>query len=177
MVHVTRTLSLITYRERVNVFFDKSLQIPSIEKICKNSSEADSFIESKYAWAIRTALIKFAKQQLYIANKYPAMKGASVKVNSANLIFDEMIGLAGKPLILVTASVYWLRNDIYNLRPGKTSRYRKYYDTVISPTVDLCFNHSRKRRLAMMKAEPGSTTCGPQARYSGSSVPETHIRT
>lgn len=154
MVQATRTLSLLTHRERVNVFFDKSLQIPAVEKICGDSKEADSFIESQYALAIRRALIKFAKQQLYILDKYPAMRGAAAKINSAQMIIREMEATDNQRLIVVTSKVYWLRYDIYRLRPSEKSRYRNNYDTVIWPLVDLCFNHSKKTRMALAQTRP-----------------------
>lgn len=190
MVQATRTINISTKRELVNVLFDKNLKIPAVERICKNAAQARAFIESQYARAIREALLKFTKQQLYIANNYPAMEGAEKKINSANMIIDAITDTYGKPLVVLTSSVYWLRGEIYNLQPKESSRYRKNYDTVIAPLIDLCFNHSRKQRLRMLyvcdnvpsdrhnnstgKREAGGTTV--LVNYAGNSIPHTHLR-
>lgn len=194
MVQAIRTISLKTKHERVNVFFDKSLKIPDIQIIVDNADRAKAFIEAQYARAIRESLIKFAKQQLYIAQKYPAMEGAEKKINSAHVIINALTDTFGKSLIVLTSSVYWLRSDIYNLQPKENSRFRHNYDTVIAPLVDLCFNHSRKKRLQMLYAERdkrGISNVSSSERsgkdsytdyagnpdYTGTGIPETHIRT
>lgn len=150
MVVAQRFLNPVTKRELVNIHFDKKMHIKPIVRICSTEQEADSFIEKQYAFAIRTLITRFVKQQEYIINKYPAAIDAADKLKNASIILNALESHSQSPLIVLTSIVYWLKGEIYSLAPFETSRFRKHYDEFIYPLIDFCFFHSKKARSKLL---------------------------
>lgn len=151
MVVAQRFLNPTTKRELVNVHFDKKMHIKPVVKICSNEQEADSFIEKQYAFAIRTLITRFVKQQTYIISKYPASPGAADKLKNASIILNALEIHSQSQLLVLTSIVYWLKGEIYSLAPSTTSRFRTHYDEFIYPLIDFCFFHSKKIRSKILK--------------------------
>lgn len=153
MVTAIQNINPHTNHQQVNILFDKGLNLEPKTKICLDEQSAQVFIHKQYSFAIRTLLISFAKQQLFIAKKYPAMQGAAIKINAAETILEEMKHHEHSPLVVVTSVVYYLRACIMNLEPAPNSRYRARYDEFVRPLIDFCFNHSKKVRSQQLASE------------------------
>ena len=153
MVTVIQKISPETSRRLVNVVFDKGMKQKPAARICKDEEEARSFVYRQYGVAIRVGLTRFAKQQLFIANKFPSMKGAPEKIDAARMIIDEMERLEFAGLEQISAVVYYLRHCITKLEPSPTSKYHHRYVDVIHPMISWSFYFSKKIRSRQLAAE------------------------
>lgn len=157
MVTAHEEISIETGRRRVNIMYDKGLSFKPKTKICPDEQAAKEFVHKEYSHAVRTVLTNFAKQQLWIASKYPSMQGAPVKIHAAETIIQEMAHHAVAPLVVIASAIYWLKPCIQNLEPSASSKYHKHYAEFIEPMIDWAFGYSKKVRAQQLEREQKTT--------------------